>query len=55
MPRPHPCTSWMQVSSSQFADDAAAYAVQQLSSQSNSLYPFSLKEVRVGVVDGELK
>lgn len=27
-------------------DDAAAYAVQQLSSQSNSLYPFSLKKVR---------
>ena len=26
-------------------DDAAAYAVQQLSSQSNSLYPFSLKKV----------
>ncbi|KAK2077127.1 hypothetical protein QBZ16_004761 [Prototheca wickerhamii] len=34
-----------KVSSSQFADDAAAYAVQQLSSQSNSLYPFSLKEI----------
>lgn len=27
-------------------DDAAAYAVQQLSSQSNSLFPFSLKKVR---------
>lgn len=28
-------------------DDAAAYAVQQLSSQSNSLFPYALKKVHV--------
>jgi hypothetical protein len=30
-------------------DDAAAYAVQQLSSQSNSLFPLALKKVQVAM------